>query len=70
MSTMTMDMSSYAVETQPAASEEYGDEVLNAGWNPVLALQANIVSDHLSMPLSLASVDVVTFLSRMYASQR
>jgi hypothetical protein len=70
MSTMTMDMSSFAVESDSLVTVEYGDEVLNAGWNPVLALQQNFASEHMAMPLSLASVDVVAFLKRMYASQR
>jgi len=70
MSTMTMDMSSYVVESEHSAVVEYGDEVLNAGWNPALALQQSIASEHLAMPLSLTSVDVVAFLKRMYASQR
>ena len=70
MNTMTMDMSSFAVESDKAVTVEYGDEILNAGWNPVLALQKNIASEHTAMPISLASVDVVTFLKRMYASQR
>ena len=69
MGTM-MDMSSYAVETNDSAAEEYGDEMMNAGWNPALALQEHIASEHTAMPISLASVDVTTFLRRMYASQR
>lgn len=70
MGAMTMDMSSYAVETDVAATEEYGDEVLSAGWNPQLALQRYVRSEHQEMPRSLVLEDVSAFLKRMYASQR
>ena len=70
MGSVTMDMSNFAVESDNSATAGYGDEVLDAGWNPVLALQENIASEHTAMPISLASVDVVAFLERMYASQR
>ena len=69
MGTM-MDMSSYAVETNDSAAEEYSDEVMNAGWNPQLALQHNVPSEHRDMPRSLVQEDVSAFLKRMYASQR
>ena len=70
MNTMTMDMGSYAVEAEMAANEEYGEEVLNAGWTPELALQPLRPSEHHDMPRSLVMEDVVTFLNKMYASQR
>lgn len=69
MSAMTMNMSSYEVETDAAANEAYGEEVLNAGWTPELALQPFRPSEHHDMPRSLVLDDVVIFLNKMYASQ-
>ncbi|NNM79136.1 MAG: hypothetical protein HKM01_01580 [Gallionella sp.] len=70
MRTMTMDMSSYAVESDHPATVEYGDEVLDAGWNPQLALQQNVPGEHRDMPRCLVLEDVSAFLKRMYVSQR
>ena len=70
MSTMIMDMSSYEVQGGMAANADYGDEVLNAGWTPELALQPAHPSEHHEIPRSLVTEDVVAFLNKMYASQR
>ncbi|MDD4979389.1 MAG: hypothetical protein PHI29_12235 [Gallionella sp.] len=70
MSTMTLNMSSYEVEAEMAANEEYGEEVLNAGWTPELDLQPLRPSEHHDMPRSVVMEDVVAFLNKMYASQR
>lgn len=70
MSTMTMDMSDYTVTSDSPAAVEYTDEILNAGWNPELALQRYAVSEHHEMPCGLVLDDVSAFLHRMYASQR
>jgi len=70
MTTVTMDMSSFAIEGANLAAVEYGDEVLNAGWNPALSQQQRDAVDHSAMPRSLANADVDAFLKRMYANQR
>lgn len=70
MRTMTMDMSSYAVESDNSETTEYADEVLDAGWNPQLALQQNVPGEHRDMPRDLVLEDVSAFMIRMYASQR
>jgi len=67
---MIMDMSSYEVAPDLAANDEYGVEVLNAGWTPELALQPLHPSEHHELPRSLAMVDVAAFLNKMYAYQR
>lgn len=69
MSTMTMNMSSYEVDAEVAANEEYGDEVMNAGWTPALALQPVGPSEHHEMPRSMLLEDVPAFLNKMYACQ-
>ena len=73
MATM-MNMSGYEIERETVAVEEYGDEVMYAGWNP----QLRLVSDHpavavikdAAFPHELANVDVDAFLLQMYKSQR
>lgn len=66
MATVTMNMSDYTFETDA----EYGEEVLNAGWNPVLALAAQEISDtpvqRAPMPADLVAMDVEQFMDRMY----
>jgi len=69
--TIVMNMSGYEIEREAVAVEQYGDEVMCAGWNPQLAL----VGEHAhanergAMPESLANADVEVFLNRMYANQ-
>jgi hypothetical protein len=65
-----MSMNGYEVEC-PAA---YGDEVLDAGWNPQLSLMSSCANDqvekHHALLPTLANVDVDTFLNVMYRAQR
>ncbi|MBI5918087.1 MAG: hypothetical protein HY849_01755 [Nitrosomonadales bacterium] len=67
MATLTMDMSSYKVER--AATEEYGDEVMYAGWNPVVGLACEHYRPSMerrsALPPELARVDVDSFLAKM-----
>lgn len=75
MSIVTMDMSSFAIESAAPMRTDYADEVLDAGWNPQLALQLHTLpvsspSEHHALPRSLAVADVPAFLAQMYASQR
>ncbi|MBI4807582.1 MAG: hypothetical protein HY799_01335 [Nitrosomonadales bacterium] len=70
--TIVMNMSGYEIERDKVAVEQYGDEVMCAGWNPQLALAGEHarVTERGAMPGDLASADVDAFLSRMYAYQR
>jgi hypothetical protein len=73
MSIVTMNMSQYEVERHDSEASEYGDEVLCAGWNPALGLQQYAYAtgkQATAMPHELASVDVESFLKKMYAYQR
>lgn len=73
MSIVTMDMSEYEIERGDSKTEEYGDEVLCAGWNPSLALQQHTYTERSqtsAMPRELAAVDINIFLKKMYACQR
>jgi hypothetical protein len=70
----TMSMSGYEIVREAVASEEYGDEVMYAGWNPQLASacdQSTGKTDrHPALPCELATVDVDAFLQQMYKCQR
>lgn len=75
MSIVTMSMSEYGIERSGSMAEadkpQYGDEVLYAGWNPALALQQRSETmQAAAMPRELATVDVESFLNKMYAYQR
>jgi hypothetical protein len=71
--TIVMNMSGYEIEREPAAAEEYGDEVLCAGWNPQLALACetpvNKAVKPASLPAELAHANVDEFLQKMYLYQ-
>lgn len=69
MGVLTMNMSSYEIGRDDAAASRYGDEVLCAGWVPVLSMhQAR--PEQTPMPAELATADVEAFLRKMYACQR
>ncbi len=70
MASVTMDMSSFAVERETAECVEYGDEVLNAGWIPALPQLVCGGECPMALPQSLVGADIDAFLKRMYACQR
>jgi hypothetical protein len=67
MGIITMNMSNDPIERDSAP--EYGEEVLQAGWIPALALREREV-ERLPMPVDLLSVDAEAFLRAMYVLQR
>lgn len=69
---VVMNMSGYEVERESVAAEEYGDEVMCAGWNPELALIGDSCAPekHAVIPREMAHVDVEVFLQKMYRYQR
>ena len=69
MGTFCMDMSSYEIERKDVAAESYGDEVLSAGWVPMLALQ-EVRSEHAELPPAMSFANVDEFLSKMRSYQR
>ena len=71
MKTLVMNMSSGVIERGNAGEAEYGEEVLNAGWNPaVMLVQHASELKKNTMPAELATVDVELFLQMMYVCQR
>lgn len=72
MSILTMNMSGYEIQRNEERETEYGEEVLNAGWVPRLALQEVLAlqwENQHSIPADLANVDVHAFLRKMYRNQ-
>ncbi|MDO8925946.1 MAG: hypothetical protein Q7U94_03430 [Sideroxyarcus sp.] len=69
--TIVMNMNGYEIEREAVAVEQYGDEVMCAGWNPQLALvgEHTQTTERAAMPASLANADVDAFLNKMYAYQ-
>ena len=70
MNTLVMDLNGCDSGQEAPAAEEYGDEVMCAGWNPQLpqvgdspVAQAN---KHVNLLADLAGVDVDAFLKKMY----
>ncbi len=61
------------VDRETLEIEEYGDEVLFAGWNPQLALARENpfarTGKHSSLPADLVDKDVNAFLKRMHEYQ-
>jgi hypothetical protein len=61
------------IECEAPVNEEYGDEVLCAGWNPQLTQAAESpvarVNRHNDLPADLANVDIDSFLKKMYELQ-
>lgn len=70
---IVMNMSSYEVEREEVAVEEYGDEIMCAGWNPQLALAVEspvaTVDRREPFPGGMAQVDIDSFLQKMYKYQ-
>jgi len=66
-------MGNYEIECE-AIEEEYGEEILSAGWNPdveSMNLQLQLVSnsDQSALPEGLATEAAELFLRKMYSYQ-
>lgn len=70
----TMNMCGYEIEREAVTVEEYGDEVMCAGWNPQLQLVGDhpvpVMDKRASLPRELANADIEAFLQKMYEYQR
>lgn len=70
----TMNMSGYEIEREVVAVEEYGEEVMCAGWNPQLELVGDCpvakMDKHAVFARELANMDIDVFLQKMYEYQR
>ena len=73
MSIITMNMSDYKIEHDDSMKAECDYEVSGTVGSPALALQEYTeteINRPAPIPQDLVSVDVETFLKRMYAYQR
>lgn len=67
-----MNMNGDKIE-EPSVDVEYGDEILNTGWNPAVNLinQEHIdMPEKAAMPPDLTAEVIEVFLRKMYAMQR
>lgn len=73
MATIVMDMSGNNIERATEREDEYGEEVMNAGWNPQLGLASELPSalnaGHSELPQGLTEIDIEVFLHKMYELQ-
>lgn len=74
MTTVVMDMSGYGIEHEAPTPESYSEEVMHSSWNPQLGLM-EVPADAVALKRAildpgLATVDIDTFLHKMYCSQR
>lgn len=73
MDTIAMNMNGSSVEHEALWVEEYGEEVMCAGWNPQLSLLKESpfarTNKHAALPADLATLDIEAFLKKMYEYQ-
>ena len=72
--TIVMNMSDFEIEGEGLDSE-YGEEIMNTGWNPDIELvreqlQYVPASEQMTIPDDLATVAAEVFLRKMYSYQR
>ncbi len=69
-----MNMNGYEIEREGVPVEDYGDEIMCAGWNPQMALAHNYLINnkdrHSALASEIANVDIEVFLQKMYKFQR
>jgi len=73
MDSVVMDMNGCNIEHEALVVEEYGEEVMFAGWNPQLTLLGESpvaqINRHVSLLTDLANMDIDAFLKKIYEYQ-
>lgn len=73
MDTLVNGLDGCDIEHAALVVEEYGDEVLCAGWNPQLTLLGESpvaqINKHINLLADLAGIDVDAFLKKVYESE-
>ena len=73
MDSVVMDMNGCNIEHEALVIEEYGEEVMFAGWNPQLTLLGESpvaqINRHVSLLTDLANMDIDAFLKKIYEYQ-
>ena len=63
---ITMDMSSYEIEQEAKEFEEFGEEIMNTGWNPAVDLVCGLQEIQTSVDPATAVVAEIV-LRKMYS---
>jgi hypothetical protein len=73
MDTLVNGLNGCDIEHAALVVEEYGDEVMCAGWNPQLTLLGESpvaqINKHINLLADLAGIDVDAFLKKVYESE-
>ncbi len=73
MDSVVMDMNGCNIEHEALVVEEYGEEVMFAGWNPQLTLLGESpvaqINRHVNLLTDLANMDIDAFLKKIYEYQ-
>lgn len=73
MNSIAMNLNECDIDHEVLIDEEYGEEVMSAGWNPQLPLAVEgpvaQINKHINLLADLANTDLETFLKAMYENQ-
>jgi hypothetical protein len=73
MNAIEMNIGGSRIAHEALSCEEYGEEVMCAGWNPQLDLAGagpvTQLNQHINLLADLAGMDVDTFMKRLYECQ-
>jgi len=73
MNSIAMNLDECDIDHEALMDEEYGDEVMSAGWNPQLTLAGDgpvaQINKHINLLADLVNTDMETFLKAMYENQ-
>lgn len=73
MNTVVVKMNGCDIEYAASMIERYGEEIMNAGWNPQLALMGTsplAQSTHANLLSDFAGMDIDAFVKKLYEYQR
>ena len=66
---ITMDMSSHEIEQDATEVEEYGEEIMNSGWNPAVDLVTGLQEIETPADVTTAVVAEIV-LRKLYSYQQ
>lgn len=74
MDGIAMNLDECDIDHEALLDEEYGEEVMSAGWNPQLPLAGESpvaeINKHINLLDDLVNSDIDTFLKTVYENQR
>ena len=66
---ITMDMSSHEIEQDAIEIEEYGEEIMNSGWNPAVDLVTGLQKIEAPADVTMSVVAEIV-LRKLYSYQQ